>query len=95
MDKGKKFGPIMLHIKGITITVKNQVLGNLIGQMGHAMKEILKITILMVKENIHGQMAENIMGCGKIIKWRVKEYLFGLMKGSNNYIIIYIIFIYF
>lgn len=58
---------------------KNMVKVNFIGQIIHLMKESSQIIIYMVKIFINGVMAVYSMVNGKIIKWRVQEYLVGLM----------------
>lgn len=46
------------------------------GEMDQNIKEILIIISFKERVNTHGQMEENILGNGKIIKWMDKEYQF-------------------
>jgi len=51
-----------------------------IGLTIRLMKENFKITIYMVKANTYGQMEENLLVIGKIIKWTAMENLNGQME---------------
>ena len=56
------------------------VMVNSNGQTVVHMKVNFLIIISTEKVNIDGQMSENIVDNGKIIRWRVLVYLFGLME---------------
>ncbi len=71
---------MVLDMRDNIYKVKNMVKENFIGQMPHRMKENLLIIIYVGKVDINGVMDVCIMVIGKIIKWKVKEYLHGRME---------------
>jgi len=54
----------------------------LIGVMGAPMTENSKIIIFKGREYIHGQMGENTLEIGKIIKWMDQESSLGQVTYS-------------
>ena len=55
------------------------------GQMDQSLKDTLDRTKLKEKELIFGLIRSNILGIGKIIKWKDKVYLLGQMvEGIYN-----------
>ena len=64
----KKSGLMVLVMKENIKKERNQDMGNLNGLMVVLMKEILRIIILMAKEHIHGEIEDNMLEIGKIIK---------------------------
>ena len=64
----KKNGLMVPVMKENIKKERNQDMGNLNGLMVVLMKEILRIIILMAKEHIHGEIEDNMLEIGKIIK---------------------------
>ena len=79
MGLGKKVGLMGLHMKGIINKEKKVDKENSNGLMGVPMMVNLRIIILMEKGFIHGEIKDNILEIGKIIKWMDMEFLLGLM----------------
>ena len=77
-----KLGLMVLVMLAVIKMGKNAVKENLNGLMDHLMKVIFLIIILMGKVFILGEIKDNILEIGLIIKWKVKEFLLGLIIGN-------------
>ena len=64
MDLEYKHGQMVAVIKEITKWGRNQVKVNTFGKMVVHMKETGQIIVLLEKDDIYGQMDENIKGIG-------------------------------
>lgn len=73
MEKVKKFGLMVLVIRGSTFKVRNMVRDNSTGLMGQSMKENFNSTTSKASVSTDGLTVEDTKGNGKIIKWTEKE----------------------
>ena len=80
MERQKKFEKMDHHMLVSMLMEKNKGMVYLNGMMVQYMKAISFRIIYMVKGNIFGLMAGNIMVLGKKIKCLIMENLFGQME---------------
>jgi hypothetical protein len=78
----KKLGQILPAMRVSISRGRNLVMENLNGQMARNIKVSFMRIISMAKVPIFGEIRENLLEIGNIIKWMVKVFLSGLMEGN-------------
>lgn len=76
----KNFGQTIPFLLEYINRVRKMVGEHLIGVMEQNMKDSLLIIQYMVMGSMYGQIKENILVNGKIIKWMGKENFIGQME---------------